>query len=139
MDNNNNENNGYYESPTNHVNPYENQSQNQYGNTNQYGNQQMYNMNNTTGSAPDYMVWLILGIVQIMLICCCNLLSLVTGILTVVFAVSANNQYKVGNMIDYQSKMKTAKIINIVGWLLMVVNFIIGFFGGLFELILGEF
>lgn len=126
---NNNMNNGYYESPVN----------------NQYVNQQMYNqqmgnpMMSTGTNAPDYMLWLVLGIVQIVLICCCNLLACIAGVLTVIFVIAANNSYKMGNMIDYQSKMKTGRIINIVGWVLMIANLVIAFFAGVFELITGIF
>ena len=108
-----------------------------------YNNQQMYNNNmgtQPTGmNAPDYMLWLILGVIQIILICCCNLFSFIMGILTVVFVIAANNQYKMGNMLGYQSKIKVAKIINIVGWVLMIVNFVVAIVGGIFEIIAGIF
>lgn len=125
------------------------QQENQYGQTDQGFNQQfggpngMANMGSMaamTGgfigaSAPDYMLWLILGIVQICTLCCCNCTAPITGIITVILVVIGNTSYKQGNLMDYQSKMKIAKIVCGVGFGLMIIGWIISLFSGMFELI----
>lgn len=90
----------------------------------------------TTGNAPDYMLWLILGIVQICSLCCCNCFTFIAGILTVIFVCGANNMYKIGDMMTYASKMKTAKIINIIGWALIIVSIVINIVTGIFNSIM---
>lgn len=130
------------------TNPF-GQQENQYGQTGSGFNQQfggpnsMANMGNMaamTGgfigaSAPDYMLWLILGIVQICTLCCCNCTAPITGIITVILVVMGNTSYKQGNLMDYQSKMKIAKIVCGVGFGLMIIGWIISLFSGMFELI----
>ena len=92
------------------------------------------------GTAPGYMLWLILGIVQTISTCCCcgGCISLVFGILTMIFAVQANGAFKVGDVMKYKSKINTAKIINIVGWVLTVGLMILGMVTGLAGAILEE-
>lgn len=84
-------------------------------------------------NSPDFTLWLVLGIIQICMICCCNCLSLITGTITVVLVILANNSYKAGNLADHDSKIKIAKIVNLVGWGLFVVNIIINLVGGVFS------
>lgn len=85
----------------------------------------MGGMGVTSMNAPDYTLWLILGIIQTCLICCCNCLSFITGVVTIVLVIMANNSYKVGNGPDYVNKMKIAKIVCSVGWGLMIVGWVI--------------
>lgn len=91
------------------------------------------NSNINNGSAPDYMLWLVLGIVQICTLCCCNCFTFIFGILTVIFACIANTAFKNGNMVEYHSKIKLAKILNIVGWVLLIGGTILNFVMGVFE------
>lgn len=110
---------------------------NQYGQTyNQPNNFNNVNNTNTGMNAPDYMLWLILGIIQIVTLCCCNCVAPIFGIITVIMVVGANNKYKTGDAFGYQKSMKTAKIINIVGWVLMFAGTIISFVTGMFSSIM---
>lgn len=115
-------------------------------NGNQYNNQQFNSqpVNNMGGvNAPDYMLWLILGIAQLVTMCCCNCTGLIFGGLTVFFAVKANNKYKVGDAYGHQHDIKIAKILNIVGWVLMfggtIINFVTGTFTTVMESVKGMF
>ena len=98
---------------------------------NNFNQGQQFNVGNQ--NAPEFTLWLVLGIVQICLICCCNLLTCVCGILTVIFISNANNFYKLGQMVEYQAKVKSAKIANLVGWGLIVVSIIFNIFAGVFD------
>ena len=111
-----------------------NQNQNNYSQGN-YNNGMNMNTNFVPqqGSAPDYTLWLILGIVQICLICCCNIFTCVCGIITVVSICQANNYFKTGNLPMYQGKLKTAKTANIIGWALIVLSLIINIVTGMFS------
>lgn len=108
----------------NNQNPYMNQNTQQV-------NAQLPN----NGNVPGYMLWLLLGIAQILTLCCCNCITFIFGILTVVFACIANNQFKQGNIIMSTANIKKAKIFNILGWLLIIVNFVINLLLGVFEYI----
>lgn len=116
----------------------------QYGqNDNQYGqNGQDFNQNTglnqgfTGLNAPDYMLWLILGIVQVFTLCCCNCTAPITGAITIVLVIMANNSFKSGNAMDYSSKMNIAKIVCCIGYGLMIVGIIISFFSGIVSSIL---
>lgn len=92
------------------------------------------------GNAPGYMLWLILGIAQTISTCCCcgGCVSLVFGILTMVFASQANGAFKIGDVNKYRSKLNTAKIMNIIGWVLTIGLTILGMVTGLAGTILEE-
>lgn len=77
------------------------------------------------GNAPEYTLWLVLGIIQIVCICCCNPFTTICGIITVVFVYAANNAYKINNTELYQSKIKSAKIVSIIGLALFVGGIIL--------------
>lgn len=101
-------------------------------NMNNYGTS-TFTQNNVTmngGKAPGYMLWLILGIVQICSLCCCNCVMFIFGTLTVVFACIANNAFKNGDMFTYQAKLKVAKILNIIGWCIGILGWIISLVSG---------
>lgn len=83
------------------------------------------NMQYNLGNAPNYILWLILGIIQICSVCCCGIPTMVCGIVTVIFAVTANQQFQQGNAVLYIKKMRAAKIWNIIGWVLLVLSFIL--------------
>lgn len=93
-----------------------------YGNV-QYQQTQINNTQNV--HAPNYILWLVLGIVQIMNICCCNPFTSVCGIITVILAIKANKEFLNGKFYEYQANMKVAKILNILGWCLVPIGFII--------------
>lgn len=49
--------------------------------------------------------------------CCCQ----ITGIISLIFVITANSAWKVGNSADYEQKTKNAKTARIVGWILGAV------------------
>ena len=71
-----------------------------------------------------FVTYLVLGITQ--LICCCP----IAGIITIIFAVNANSDYKSGNMKEYESKTKACKITLIIG-------LIVGIIATVFVMLLG--
>lgn len=91
------------------------------------------NQGYTLQNAPDFMLWLILGLIQTISCCCGGCIALITGIITIVFACMANDCYKSNNMAVYQSKMQVAKIVNIIGWILSVLCIIASIFTGVFN------
>ena len=99
---------------------------------------QNYNQNNVPADgdkSPKYTLWLVLAIVQIVAGCCCSggIFTLITGVLTIVFANNGNAAYKMGDMETHDSKMKAAMIVNIIGWVISVVMFIIMMLTGAFQ------
>lgn len=88
-------------------------------------------MNNM--DAPQYTLWLVLGIVQALSLCCCNIFCFGTGLATILIAVKANNAFKMGNIPQYQKDINTAKIINLVGWGLLILGIIGQIFTGMFS------
>ena len=99
---------------------FNNQNYNNY-------NQGQYNAPAPGEKSPKYTLWLVLGIVQIVAGFCCagGIFTLVTGILTIVFANNANTAYQLGDMATHDSKIKSAMIMNIIGWVLAVIIFIL--------------
>lgn len=93
----------------------------------------------TGGMAPNVMLWIVLGAVQALFICCCNVLSFLAGVATIILACMANTAFNTGNMKGYQDNIKYAKIVNIAGWVLMVLGFILNIVFGLFDLITSLF
>lgn len=74
------------------------------------------------GNAPGYMLLIILGVIQILMICCCcGLSSFIFGVLTIVFAVNANKAFKNANLKDYKSNITIAKTMNIIGWIILIL------------------
>lgn len=76
-------------------------------------------MNQMPQSATEFTKYLVLSIIQ--LLCCCQ----ITGIIALVFTILANSSFKVGNLMDYQSKIKSAKTTLTVGWIVAAVIYII--------------
>lgn len=89
-----------------------NQNQSNYD-----GMGQMPQMN--TQSTPGFTKYLILSILQ--MLCCCQ----ITGIIALVFTILANSAFKIGNLAEYQSKIKGAKTTLIVGLIVAAVIYII--------------
>lgn len=77
--------------------------------------------NGVTPSAPNFTMYLILSIAE--LLCC----SFITGIIALILTIMANSAYKIGNMIDYQSKMKISKILLIVGLCIGIIMYVLIF------------
>ena len=79
--------------------------------TNNYG----YQPNMPVGSAPEFTKYLILSILE--MVCCCQ----ITGIIGIVFVVMANSAFKMGNMMDYQVKIKNVKTTLLVGLIIGII------------------
>ena len=90
-------------------------------------NQGQYNTPAPGEKSPKYTLWLVLGIVQIVAGFCCagGLITLATGLITIINANAANTAYQIGDMATHDSKIKTAMITNIIGWVLAVIIFIL--------------
>ena len=104
------------------------------GYSNMGNNMNGYNQNMPVGSAPEFTKYLILSIVE--MICCCQ----ITGIIGIVFAVMANSAFKIGNMMDYQAKIKNTKTTLLIGLaigivcnLLLVLVYGLSFMAGIME------
>ena len=110
-------------------NMYGQNNQNMYGqnmgnpgmnNQNMYG-QNMGNpgMNNQVYAPapknPAFVTWLTLSILQLL---CCNQ---ITGIISLIFTILADSDFKRGMMTEYNSKMKGAKIATIIGIIIGVL------------------
>lgn len=100
----------------------------------------------TQSKAPEYTLWLVVGIILTVLGCCCccggGVTVPVVGILLIIFSSLGNSAYKEGRMVDYQKWFKWCKITIIVGTVLIVLNIIIGIIGGftgMFTEIMDEF
>ena len=111
----------YYNQPQGN---YYNQPQGNYYNPNQgnYYNQPQGNYNNggqpaKKFSAPDFVLWVVLG--SFSTLCC-----MPVGIVVIVFSCLANNSFQVGNMEDYNSKMNVAKITFAIGAIASVLFWI---------------
>lgn len=85
-----------------------------------------------------YMIWLISGIVQIVNICCCNVFSLVFGILTVVFASKAKQALYTGGKDEFEKQIKTARMISLIGWIVIILNVILNIALGFFSAVLDK-
>lgn len=116
-----------YQSQESYYDPNANQNQGQFQGQTDFNNQGYatytdpgYSPQRPQGNTPEFTLWLVLGILQILL-CCCNCTSLITGILSIVFAAMADNSYKKGDFASYESHIKVAKIVNLIGWGLVVL------------------
>lgn len=88
--------------------------------SNENFNQDINQMSNMSKqSTPEFTKYLVLSIVQMM--CCCQ----ITGIIALVFTILSNSAFKIGNIEDYQSKIKAAKTTLIVGCIIGVIAYII--------------
>ena len=124
---------------------FEQQGQGTFGQPNYTGNAQFNQPQNNgyynqgygapngpvIGSAPEYTLYLIIGILYT--ICCCNILIGIPGI---IFTCLMNSAFKMGNAQEYAQNKKIAKVIYIVGIILWIVSIIFGFLSGILEAIL---
>lgn len=83
-------------------------------------------------SAPEFTKYLVLSIIQLL---CCNQ---ITGIVALVFTILANSAFKIGNILDYQSKIKGAKTTLLIGWIvgILLYVFIFVIYVGAFGLVM---
>lgn len=102
-------------------------------------NQGNFNQQGTNGHGPDYTLWFVLGIIQICLICCCNIFTCICGIVTVVMIKQADEYFRMGNYTMYQARVKSAKIANIIGWALIVLGTVFSMVSGVFTTIADKF
>ena len=84
-----------------------------------------------SGNAPGYMLWLVQGILQIFQLCCCGCIQFIFGILTIIYASQANKAFKECNLITYKEKIRLAKILNIIGWVLGIIITLVLMFGAI--------
>lgn len=94
-----------------------------------FNNQQQFQQQ-TVPNAPDFIMLLILGIASTL--CCC----LPAGAVSLVFTIMANSDFKSGNAVGYASKVKTAKVLMIIGVILTLLCSCI--YGVLFALGISE-
>ena len=124
--------NGYIQTPGEQPN-YQQQNYQQQN----YQQFNSFNAQPQQGPINQYMTWLIAGGVQALcLCCCCSWMSLVTSIVTIVFAVMANQAYNSNDLHSYHKNINIAKYANIVGWVLLVIGFVINIVAGWFTHIL---
>lgn len=83
---------------------------------------------NTNCNFPGYSTLLVAGIAQVVapLACCCvstlsTLTGLCAGIVTLVLVLVANSDFQSGNTNSCMQKVGIAKIVNIVGWVIIVI------------------
>lgn len=69
------------------------------------------------------ILWIILGVIQLCLSGFC-VWTIITGILTIVFAISAQVAKSLLQVIKLQNRLRLARIVNIIGWIIMIVSLI---------------
>lgn len=160
IDNNNNGlnntglgNDGFGESLDNESNTANQNTQNNQNNQNNQNshvnlnkdNNQQNNSNNTGGlfgnldPNTQYLIWFISGIIQIINICCCNAISLIFGIITVIFATKAKQGLYKNNKAEFEQNIKTARLITLIGWALTVLNVVLNIVLGLAQIVANAF
>ena len=72
-------------------------------------------------------------------ICFYNPASLILGIIGIVYSSGADVAKNQGDMATAQAKAKTAKLVAIIGFSIIVLFFIVGMFCGALAFILEEF
>lgn len=77
---------------------------------------------------PNFTKWLILSIFQLF---CCNQ---ITGIIALVFAILANNDWKAGKFDESSRKYKNAKISIVVGFIIGALIYIAAFVLSIFAI-----
>ena len=98
-----------------------------------FNNQQQFQQQfqqQTVPNAPDFIILLILSIASTL--CCC----LPAGTVSLVFTLMANSDFKSGNIAGYTSKVKTAKVMMVIGVILTLLCSCI--YGVLFALGISE-
>jgi hypothetical protein len=86
-------------------------------------------------NSPNYTLYLVLSIILILGICCCNIISLILGIIAIVTLMQANDFFKMGNMMMYEDKIRTTKILILVGYGLIVAGIVLNIAVGTFSTI----
>ena len=83
----------------------------------------------------DITIWTVLGIIQIILVCCCNFTTFITGIITMVFISKAKTALYTSDVQSFTSYVKSAKIANLIGWGLMILNILLNVVLGTFSFV----
>lgn len=86
-----------------------------------------------------YIIWLVSGIIQIINICCCNVFSLVFGILTVIFCSKAKQGIYSNDRMTFEHNIKTARLLSLIGWIVIVLNVILNIALGFFSAVMDKF
>lgn len=105
-------------------NDMDNQNMNNMGDMGRnFNNQFNYGADTqNNGETPGFVKYLILSILETL---CC---SWIPGVIGIIFTVLFNSAYKSGNIADYKSKKKIAKVALWIGLALgLVVNLLLGF------------
>ena len=82
------------------------------------------NMRNS-GNIPGYILWLSLGILQILTLCCFNYIAVVLGIIAVILIILANSEFKNGKIIRCKKKINIAKILIVISITFTLVTLVI--------------
>ena len=82
------------------------------------------NMRNS-GNIPGYILWLSLGILQILTLCCFNYIAVVLGIIAVILIILANSEFKKGKIIRCKKKINIAKILIVISITFTLVTLVI--------------
>lgn len=118
-----------------------------YSQNNEFNNQnQSENWDNPTGFGnnngmmnskldSDIQLLFILGIIQVLMVCCCNFMTFIAGIVTLVLVSKAKSIHGYGNQQQASNMVTKAKIANVVGWILLVLNTIINLVAGVFRVV----
>ena len=104
-------------------------NQQQYQGFNQFDPLMMSQFNN------QYIFWLILGILQSLTLCCCNYAGIVTGLATIILLIAGKLQVNKGNINKGVKMLKIAKIINLLGWVILIVTIIVNFISGTYKFV----
>lgn len=90
----------------------------------QYGQpqyQQPQSYNNSIITQPNYLGWNI-AITVLSLLICCNLFSLIFGIIGIIYSSGVNSAVNSGDINTAQNKSKTARIMAIIGTIILVLG-----------------
>lgn len=115
---------GYY---NNNENPYNNNENGYVNNQNPYNNNNVNQYNNVS-DANSYSMLLTLSIIlTVISTCCCNIITLVLGIVAIVYTVKGNDSFRSGDITNSESYFKVSRILCIVGASIIIIGTIISF------------
>lgn len=149
--NNQNQNNGYAGNEYNNVTSLDNQA---IGYNNQLQNMQNQNNVNTHVGSNDgvfqspltfqqqqmyvkpkgnCILWIILGVIQVTfawsillsLRVSVSIAAFITGFLTICFSIAAQSAKAKIMVLKFTSRLRTAKILNVIGWIIIIVSMIL--------------
>lgn len=123
-----NQNNGYAGNEYNSVTPHVGSNDGVFQSPLTFQQQQMY-----VKPKGNCILWIILGIIQLIFACATILTlrvgisigALVTSILTICFSVSAQSAKAQLMVLKFTGRLRTAKLLNVIGWILIIVSMVI--------------